>query len=398
MKTGSRRLLFPYKKFLTIISYAIIVFSLIKPDSLEYLGFGWLEYILIGLDGLVLCYMLLLMVSRAFFISKMSCIIILYFLFGLFPTILNTNELFVWIKTAGPAIAICLMTDYMMQRKQDTYFLSIYITLSVCYLLNLLSIICFPDGMYQMDNVVGDLYLMGYHNGMIYNLIPLCGVSFIVSYRKNGRILSAYSVFAIALSVISEFMAQSGSGMVQMVVMVILVIFVENRWIRNIIKPAFFFFVFFAFSILLNLFRMQYMFSWLIVGLLNKNLTLTNRVYLWDSAINIFKSHPLVGMGYGANIIVGIYNRSYSHPHSLFLDILSKGGICLMCIFLLLLYEFAKKYRRAKNKIVKTIILVTIGVFLIGEIVNSTQYKVFFWMFFILIEYCDKIIYGKTRM
>lgn len=398
MRIGSRKLLFPYRKFILTISYAIVIFALIKPDSLGYLGFEWLEYLLIGLDGLLLCYLLLLVISGVYKISKITYIIILYFIIGLVSTALHTCEFFVWIKIAGPAIATCLMTDYMMQRKRDIFFSSIYITLSVCYLFNLITIIYFPDGMYQMENVVGDLYLMGYHNGMIYNLIPLCGVSLIISYLKKGKLLTMYSIFAIALSVASVFIAQSGSGIVQMIIWVLLIFCADKRWINKMIKPSFLFGAFFVFSILLNVFRMQYIFSWLIVGLLNKDLTITNRVYLWDSAIEIFKSHPFLGIGYGANTIIGIYGRSYSHPHSLFLDILSKGGICLMGIFLWLLSVFSNKFKRAENKVVKKIILVVIGAFLVGEIVNSTQYKVFFWMFFVLIGYCETMIYGETGL
>lgn len=136
--------------------------------------------------------------------------------------------------------------------------------------------------------------------------------------------------------------------------------------------------------ILLNIYRIQNRFSWLIVGLLDKDLTITNRTYLWDYAINLFQNHPIIGIGYGSNTIVGIFNRSYSHPHSLFLDILSKGGICLMIVFLFLLRRFSTRYNKSNNRKAKNIIMGIIAVFLIGEIVNSVQYKIFFWSFFVL--------------
>lgn len=392
MKLYKRKLVFSYKKMTAITMNAVIIFALIKPDSLEYLGFGWLEYILVGLDGLLFLYLLIKRARNEYVISEISRIVILYFVIGLLPTILYSHELFVWIKTAGPAMAACLLTDYMVRKNPEIFFQSIFITLGTCYTLNLLSIIYYPDGMYRMDTVTGDLYLMGYHNGMIYNLIPLCGVSFILSYIKKRKLWTGYSLYAVTLSMISEFMAVSGSGMVQIVILTLLLFFIDNHWARRYIKPSIFYILFFGFSMLFCMFRLQYMFSWLIVDVLHKNLTLTNRVYLWDSAIRNFIAHPLIGCGYGTKTIVGIYNRTYSHPHSLFLDILSRGGIVLMGIFALLLYVFEKKYRDAKNDMMRSVILIVIGSFLIGEVVNSIQYKIFFWMFFVLIGYVDHIV------
>ena len=66
-----------------------------------------------------------------------------------------------------------------------------------------------------------------------------------------------------------------------------------------------------------------------------------------------------------------------------------------MTIFILILNNFSKKFKKSKNIIIKNIIFLVIAVFLIGEVVNSVQYKVFFWSFLVLIEYTEKIKYEK---
>ena len=234
---------------------------------------------------------------------------------------------------------------------------------------------------------------MGYDNGMIYNLLPLCGVSFILSYKKYGKLITKYSIFALFVSLISEFWVMSASGVLQILFLVILLFVLKKE--RKFITPTFMFSLFFIVSILINVFSIQNEFSWLIVDILNKDLTLTRRTFLWEYAIQVISNNPILGIGFGEKNIIGVYEREYSHPHSMLLDILVKGGVVLMTIFILILNNFSKKFKKSKNIIIKNIIFLVIAVFLIGEVVNSVQYKVFFWSFLVLIEYTEKIKYEK---
>lgn len=380
------------KNVLKIILYSIVFFALIKPDSLEYLGFTWLSNTLIVLDIILMMLLTLMLIANKFKMSKMTLIIIIYFIIGMIPTIVHSNNLFSFIKVAGPGIAICLLTDFLIQKKEKIYFESIYYTLGIAYFLNFITIIkYYRVGMYQMDKVSGDLYLMGYDNGMIYNLLPLCGVSLILSYIKTGKLVSKTSMFAIILTVISEFFVGSASGIVEIVLFLFLAISINNSFVKKIMKPFIMFVNYFFMSIGINILRIQNIFEYLIVDVLKKDLTFTNRTILWDYAIKSIKQNPIIGIGYGENNIIGIYYRNYSHPHSMFLDILVKGGIILLAVFAYILIHFANIYKKSKNRIVKNIILAVITIFLIGEIVNSVQYKVFFWSFLVLIEYTNII-------
>lgn len=380
------------KNFLSIIFFSIVFFALIKPDSLEYLGFTWLANLLICLDGFLMIFLFFMFIANKYKISKMSILIICYFLIGFLSTLLHSNDLFSFIKVAGPGIAICLLTDYLIQKNKIIYFKSIYTTLGIAYFLNFITILkYYPVGMYQMDKVSGDLYLMGYDNGMIYNLLPLCGISLILSYIKTGKLISKVSLFAILLTVISEFFVDSASGIVEITLFLIFSICRNNFLLKKIMRPYFVFLNYFIFSLGINVFRIQNLFKYLIVDVLKKDLTFTNRTYLWDYALNIIKSKPIFGIGYGEHNIYGIFSRSYSHPHSMMLDIMVKGGVILLISFIFILFHFSDCYKRSSNFIIKNIVLSVIAVFLIGEIVNSVQYKVFFWSFFVLIEYCDLI-------
>ena len=73
----------PQKIIYTII-YSIIFFALIKPDSLEHLGFNWLANILIGVDIVLILVLSTLMLRGKFKMSKMTGLIFLFFVFRIY--------------------------------------------------------------------------------------------------------------------------------------------------------------------------------------------------------------------------------------------------------------------------------------------------------------------------
>lgn len=78
----------PQKIIYTII-YSIIFFALIKPDSLEHLGFNWLADLLIVVDILLIVILSILILKGKFKLSKMTRLIFLFFGFRIYY---NINE------------------------------------------------------------------------------------------------------------------------------------------------------------------------------------------------------------------------------------------------------------------------------------------------------------------
>ncbi|MBM6860163.1 O-antigen ligase family protein [Clostridium saudiense] len=383
--------IYPIREIRTLF-YAFIFFALLKPDSLEYIGLKWLDQALILLDGIIMAILLLFAITRRYRISIMTIIIICMYGTLALSTAIISKDYFTLLKTAGPAIAICMFTDYALQKKPQVYFRSIIFLLGSLYLLNFITILMYyPEGMYQMELVVGDLYLMGYDNGMIYNLLPLCCYSFIYSYVKHNKLFTKVSIFSVLLMLISVSYVKSASGIIQAIFLIVLVICTSNKIIRSIIKPKILFLGFIVITLLVVVFRIQNNFSWLFVDILGKDLTFTGRTYLWDYTLPVIRNNWLFGIGAGGRTVLGVNGHTYPHPHCLILDMLYKGGILMFGFFMSLLSEFSKKYKKEKNYKIKNILLVTITVFLIGEVANSVQYKIFFWAIFVTIEYCGNI-------
>ena len=379
------------KRSLRIFIYSVVVFALLKPDSLAYIGLAWLDSLLILIDIFILLFVILQLIMQRYKMSGVTvCIILLYSAMTL-STVIVSKDYFTLLKTAGPAIAMCMFTDFAMQRHPMEYLKSSLKLLCILYTLNFITIILYyPTGMYQTDYVVGDTYLMGFDNGMIYNLLPMCCYAYICSYVLNNKIFTKQSIYATVLMLISEIYVKSGTGIIQSVLMILFVICINKGWLKNFLNPGIVFITFYFGTYLLTIFRIQnYMANF--IGFLGKDLTLTGRTYLWDYAIAVFKQHPIIGIGASGRTVLGINGHYYPHPHCMILDFLYKGGIVMFVFFVLLTVVFICKYKQMKSEYLKKIILITLFIFMIGEMVNSMQYKIFFWGIFVLIGYIDNL-------
>lgn len=378
------------KRILKILFYSILFFAFLKPDSLEHIGLKWLDISLVVIDGMLMIILCYFAIIRKFKISSISLSIgLIYFVIGI-STLFGTKDFFSLLKVAGTALGMGLLTDFCMQKDPKIYFQSSLFTLTILFTINFITILkYYPIGMYRLDYVVGDLYFMGHDNGMIYNLIPFCSLAILYTYCKKGKIISKISLYAIFLTFISELYVKSATGIVESFLLLILIFFIDNKFLSKFINPKFIFLLFFILNYLVVILRIQNYFSWFFVDVLGKDLTFTGRTYLWDYAINMIKNNPIFGFGMGVQVYGN--GHSYPHPHCLILDFIFKGGIITLLIFCILIINYIKKYKSSNNKIISKMLLLPVFVLLIGEITASNPYKPLFWSLLVLICYSDEI-------
>lgn len=97
-----------------------------------------------------------------------------------------------------------------------------------------------------------------------------------------------------------------------------------------------------VFSFLVVGLQIQKYFEWLIVDVLQKDLTLSGRKYIWASAIANIVKKPVFGYGTtsGGRLEINRYSVGFSKAtqfsHNVFLEILIQGGIVAMVFFVLI--------------------------------------------------------------
>jgi O-antigen ligase len=129
---------------------------------------------------------------------------------------------------------------------------------------------------------------------------------------------------------------------------------------------------------------------------------INQRFALWDLSWKIFKEHPLLGIGaknfefvnpsdYG--VIVNKYLKNLSHPHNLYLSILSQLGALGFLALMSLLYFVAKSAFEARKPLRPLIISASLAIFTIG-FVNTTLHSEHGLLFSLLIAMAS----GKEPM
>lgn len=145
---------------------------------------------------------------------------------------------------------------------------------------------------------------------------------------------------------------------------------IQFRVFKNL-RPLKSFILNFAISFSFIILKLQYLFSWLIVGILHKDLTFTRRTAIWETAIENISKKPFLGYGtvrsgrLAINLqeYLGFYYYSFSH--NIFLEILIQGGflaLVLYVMFYILADKSIKKTNLDSNNV--SILYVTVFIML----------------------------------
>lgn len=379
------------RDILVDICIFVLVFGLLKPDSLEYIGLAWLDSALVAVDVVALVLAALYALSRNIEVNRVTvAVLVMWLALGVF-TALGSREWLEFVKIAGPASLACLLTDCFMQREPLRFLRVSAISLAILYTINLFTILLtYPDGLYSTEYVSGNCYFMGLDNGMPYGLIPMCGYAMLYCYKSLGKVIGPLSVYCFAVALVSVFYVQAVTGIISLLFFLALVPIANSKRFNRVISPGVMFFLFFVVTYLLVFLRVQNYFAGFIWDVFGKDATLTGRTYLWDYAIAQIWQSPFAGTGATIRAVAGTNGHFYPHPHCLVLDLLLKGGIPMLVAFMAMLWEFHISYRRAPADLSRAIVLCCVAALLLGEITGSTQFKALFWGSFALIAYCGK--------
>lgn len=182
----------------------------------------------------------------------------------------------------------------------------------------------------------------------------------------------------------SMLMIFSATGIIGLLVYSIVIYFFRRK--RRYIKLKFSYIVIMAAAVFVAVyvFHVQRLFSFLIVNILGKDITLTQRLGLWSRAIEMIIEKPIFGYGnkrYGAIILREYY---YWYAHNLVLDVLLEGGLVTFTGFALFLSSFVKAIRKhISSRPVQKIIYALIPVMLVN-LTESYFSSLYFYLPFML--------------
>ncbi len=339
------------------ISYILMIFLLtiphLKPDYFNSIPI---------MDSIFNAFRILSFVILAiryfFFYRRISKIIIVLFLLELFllgNTALHNGNTYNSLLDVFPTVSICMLYD-MVDKKRIVSFVSVQLfCLELLIYINFLTILLFPEGLYTAYYTYN--FFLGYYNTLDKYFLPALMFAFLYK-EMTGKKARAYVLTAIIFA--SGILVWSGGILIALAgVAIVYCFFKEKTVIFNYYSYWLMHIVFFLFVILLHT---QDTLRWVIQDVLGKWNSLEGRMLVWQIELKRFMDSPIVGYGVEDSSVRMGQNGWASHAHNLLLEILHRGGLVYLTLFICIIILAGRKMMKNKNtEVVKIISVVMLG-------------------------------------
>ncbi|MCH5296428.1 MAG: O-antigen ligase family protein [Ruminococcus sp.] len=341
--------------------------------------------------GFACMFLLLLFVIKGKKISPPFLWIYGFHAVILLATLINRGDLWLFFCDNYASFSLCILFALMLE-KNPKILISASKVLDILVYINLLTMLIYPKGMYIVAN--GAHWFLGHKNILSRIMLPIICLALIRAYYCFGKI-KLNTIVLLASASLTIILANSTTALIGFAVFALFLFLFHNKTKR---LPRFFtlfsalcvtVIIFFA----LLFFNFQKYFSFLIELILGKDLTLTNRLAVWQMALQKISHKFFEGYGYlSGNQFIEMFGRdTYTHPHNYFLYIFMTGGIVLSVIVFMGYFYANKTLKNSIDTVYSKIIMFTLIAFLIMGLTEALTSTVFLYPLLILAMNADKL-------
>ena len=333
--------------------FIILFYFLFDRELLNILHSEQLTYVFTAVSkvfSIIIIAILLLKHREKKMIAFLGYIFLPFFCM-LLSTIINDGNIRTVFTVMYPIFSLAALIIWQC----DTLYRTVYFVrcISILYfslaVINFIFLILSPS--YFVSNS-GDMYFLGGENHIGYPLIKgLCFV--LLDYYFTGNKIYLFTYLIVHITTI--LIVFSGSNMIGLFCMILFVIPNPlSRLIRNLslCRLLMMFSGVFVFIILLgnlNVLLNTSLASYVIEGLLGKELTLSYRTIIWDMVIDGFFNSPFIGNGIRDTVnlfyISERYTTGYMSAHNQILQSLYETGILFFVSLVPLFNELNKSLK-----------------------------------------------------
>ena len=261
------------------------------------------------------------------------------------------------MNTAG----IVLFTYTCLIYDQRSFFEGASRTLGLYVIINALTVLLFPDGMYSTTKYTENFFLSYRTAWFPVYLLAATVVLFNAAIypSKRTKLWRGLTICALFLSVIWVWTATS----IFCFTLAAIVFFVcwkfrkgnpvRARWVLLVEAVVF---------VLMVIMKAQERFSFILVDLLQKDITMTSRLRIWDNALYVVSNNLLTGIGnVGSEAMEMILGYGATHAHNFFLDnTLRYGLIGLIFCLLPVIYTMTRSYKQPMQGLINSCVFVAL--------------------------------------
>ena len=273
-------------------------------------------------------------------------------------TIIHNGEVIDSIKTALTAIGYISLVGYVFQQKNANDYLNVLSGILCCFaVLNLLTVVIFPKGLYLIygynEGYSNPAYVFGHRNNAIEYLLPLIGL---VLYRDicNGK-KKAELIFVIAVSVITSLLTWSVNALLCLAFVIVSFLFLSFKKNLFFIRIPLLFLSSGIVSYLLIIKKIRTKYAYLITSILHKDITLSSRSVLWENGIEWIKKSLVFGYGFESRDVFFQKIGHMSSCHNYFLDFMYFGGSVLVLVIVVILILLSTNLAHYDNTIISRV-------------------------------------------
>lgn len=331
--------------------------------------------------------------------SKIFTIINLLFLLICANSLLRTTDIFFYlIKIMSKPYLIVLFIDsnFNNEDKMNSILEIWKKYLSLICIIDLITIIIFPNGMYK-DNNYSINWFLGYKTArMVYSWALLFIISYI-EYNKtknNKEKLSKSTIFIFIICIYSAFMSQASAASTALLLYSVLIYITNlsnrhNNKLYNFLSPKkILIYCGIIYFLVMSIESNPYIQNF-VISVFNKSTTLSNRTGIWKNCISFYMQSPIFGKGIFTTTEYIEISKYFlgTNAHNFLLTLLISGGfiglILYTRMFKTCMYRKTKKYTKKELTLVYAI-----AVFLfVGLTSSALAFSPFAFLPFMLLEY-----------
>ncbi len=368
------------------IIFSFLIFTIFfKPSFITN------DYILNEISNLLsilLSFFFLIIYIKKNKMDKFIFALVLFILSLFFSTIVNLQNPLYFFKIYFPLFGLIIYINLLINYDKSKFvkFFGNYLYLII--FINFLSIVFGHTGEYER------MYFLGYDN----TFTPIIVLGSIIlsyfSFYKYGKITLKCCCINF-VTIISCFLVRSSNAMMMGFFLVLFDAFLlfkiySNLKINKIFNLKTYFWISIIVFFVLVVYRLQNIFSYIIVDILSRDLTFTGRTYIWDRALHYISNSPIIGYGV-EDFDLRIITKNIFHAHCNYLNILLEGGLFSLVMYFNIFRVIWKRIKKYKYK--QSTVILSFGVFLFFLMSTIEYYKrnyIFYILLLILYYFCEE--------
>lgn len=359
----------------TLITYLV----LLKPTyivSINIPFFGISVNNVFYFIQLILVIFFVIIKVTSSYIKKIDIIIVFILISTALSNLKNGYSISLALLNYINLLISYLFFDYELKNNKNEFIKNSVIIFVILLIINYISILIKPVNYFDQSTRI---HFLGYDNDVVPIIFTFLLFFILNIYIKNGMNIISYLGIVIGFFTLEKIW--SANGIIGLIILLIYLVFFRKSNTNNIFNFKNIFILSLIVFFAIVIFRIQNHFEYIIVNMLNRDITFTGRTNIWDNAITAWKQHKFLGVGtfdfVQRSKIYGVY-----HAHCTYLNILFEVGIIGFLTRLCLFKEINNVLKKHRTKISALVVCF----FAIYFIITTIEVYVNDFLFYVLIS------------